>query len=355
MRKLLAITLVLSMMLALPMGLVTAAAEVDAQNRMADYDAGVDAPTYVMVSKTLSDPIFIDMYVGFREFCASIGVSCMYRGTEEPTAEKEIEVISQLIAQGVDGIAVIASDFDALEPIMNQAMSQGITAITFDSSANPDSRMVHVEQASIDLVGRAQMQSALAICGGPGATGIVGILSAQPESQLHADWCAAMLREAEDKPEDYANIKILPIAYGDDLPDKSTTEAQAMLQNYPDIDVIISPTTVGILSAAKVIQDLGSDCKVTGVGLPSEMAPYIENGICYDFYLWNPYDQGYLAAATVNSIATGESTGAINDTVTAGRLGTFTVEEYYDGGTQVLLGDPIRFTKENINDYKDLF
>jgi len=324
-------------------------------NPTADYNAGDDAPTYVLVSKTLSDPIFIDMYIGFREFCESVGVSCMYRGSEEPTAEKEIEIISQLIAQGVDGLAVIAADFDALEPILTQAMDKGISVITFDSAANPASRQVHVEQASIDLVGRAQMQSALAICGGPGSTGTIGILSAQPESQLHADWCAAMLLEAKENPEDYANIEILPIAYGDDLPDKSTTEAQAMLQNYPDINVIISPTTVGILAAAKVIQDLGSDCKVTGVGLPSEMAPYIDNGICYDFYLWNPFDQGYLAAAAVHSLATGESTGAIGDTVTAGRLGTFKVEAYYDGGTQILLGDPIRFTKDNINEWKDQF
>ena len=321
----------------------------------ADYNAGADAPTYVMVSKTLSDPIFIDMYVGFRQFCEESGVSCMYRGTEEPTVEKEIEVITQLIAQGVNGIAVIAADFDALEPILSQAMGKGIAVVTFDSAANPDSRVVHVEQASIDMVGRMQMQSALAICGGAGSTGTIGILSAQPESQLHADWCAAMLKEVEDHPDDYKNITVLPIAYGDDLPDKSTTEAQAMLQNYPDLDAIISPTTVGILAAAKVIQDMGSDCKVTGVGLPSEMAPYIESGICYDCYLWNPYDQGYLAAAATHSVATGECKGDVGDTVTAGRLGTKTVEEYYDGGTQVLLGEPLRFTKDNIDEWKTQF
>ena len=90
----------------------------------ADYVAGTDAPTYVMISKTLSDPIFIDMYVGFSEFCEAEGINCMYRGTEEPTAEKEIEVISQLIAQGVDGLAVIASDFDALEPILTQEIGR---------------------------------------------------------------------------------------------------------------------------------------------------------------------------------------------------------------------------------------
>ena len=282
-----------------------------------------------------------------------------FKWTREPDdytlTDDKIEIITQLMAQGVDGLAVIAADFDALEPVLTQAMGQGIAVVIFDSAANPDSRQLHVEQASIDLVGRDQMKSALEIIGGPGAEGTVGILSAQPESQLHADWCNAMLKEVEDNPEDFANVTVLPIAYGDDLPDKSTTEAQAMLQNYPDIDVIISPTTVGILSAAKVIQDLGSECKVTGVGLPSEMAPYIESGICYDCYLWNPYDQGYLAAASVNSISTGESTGAVGDTVTAGRLGEYTVEEYYDGGTQVLLGDPIRFTKENIGEYKDLF
>ena len=332
------------------------AAETTASDdKTADYVAGSDAPTYVMISKTLSDPIFIDMYVGFREFCESEGVNCMYRGTEEPTAEKEIEVITQLIAQGVNGLAVIAADYDALEPVLTQAMGQGISVVTFDSATNPDARQLHVEQASIDEVGRAQMKSALEICGGPGSEGTIGILSAQPESQLHADWCAAMLKEVEDNPDDYANIKVLDIAYGDDLPDKSTTEAQAMLQNYPDIDAIISPTTVGILSAAKVIQDMNSDCKVTGVGLPSEMAPYIENGVCYDFYLWNPFDQGYLAAASVNSISTGESTGAAGDTITAGRLGSFTVDNYYDGGTDVLLGDPIRFTKDNIDEYKDQF
>jgi len=316
---------------------------------------GEGTKTFALVSKTLADPIFLLMYDGFEEYCNSIGAKALYRGSDIPTAEKEIEVINQLIAQNVDGLAVIAADFDALEPSLKQAMGKGIAVITFDSAANPQSRQVHVEQASIDLVGRMQMRSALEVCGGPGSSGKIGILSAQPESQLHADWCAAMLREAEENPDDYKNIEILPIAYGDDLPDKSTSEAQAMLQNYPDLKCIISPTTVGILAAAKVIQDQGSSCKVTGVGLPSEMAPYIENGICYDCYLWNPLDQGYLAAATLDSISKGESSGKVGDTVTAGKLGKFTVEEYYDGGTQVLLGDPIRFTKDNIAEWKDKF
>ncbi len=76
-----------------------------------------------------------------------------------------MKLLLSLIAQGVNGLAVIAADYDALEPVLTQAMGQGIAVITFDTAANPDSRLLHVEQASIDQVGRAQMQSALEICG----------------------------------------------------------------------------------------------------------------------------------------------------------------------------------------------
>ena len=276
---------------------------------------------YAFVSKTAADPIFLLMFDGYKAACDKLGVEAVYRGADQPTAEKEIEIITQLIAQNVDAITVIGADFNALQPILQQAMSQGIAVNSVDTAVNPDSRQVHVEQCSIDEVGRAQMQSALAICGGPGSSGKIGILSANPESQLHADWCKAMLLEVEEHPEDYKNIEVLDIAYGDDLPDKSTSEAQAMLQNNPDLKAIISPTTVGILAAAKVIQDQGSDCKVTGVGLPSEMAPYIENGICYDAYLWNPLDQGALGAYSAHALVTGAATGKVGDIVDAGDLG----------------------------------
>ena len=78
------------------------------------------------------------------------------------------------------------------------------------------------------------------------------------------------------------------------------------------------------------------------------MAPYIENGICYDAYLWNPLDQGALGAYSAHALVTGAATGKVGDIVDAGDLGKFTIEEYYDGGTQVLLGEPLRFDKDNI-------
>lgn len=53
---------------------------------------------------------------------------------------------------------------------------------------------------------------------------------------------------------------------------------------------------MGIAAAGKVLTDKGLAGQVilTGLGLPSEMADYIHNGVCPYMYLWNPVDLGYL-------------------------------------------------------------
>ena len=109
----------------------------------------------------------------------------------------------------------------------------------------------------------------------------------------------------------YANLELVDIVYGDDEPQPSTEQTQALLQNYPDLKLICAPTTVGINAAAKVLQDQESDVKITGLGMPSEMEAYVgEDNVCPYFYLWNPIDLGELAAYTAMALVAGDITGA---------------------------------------------
>ena len=99
------------------------------------------------------------------------------------------------------------------------------------------------------------------------------------------------------KDDKYSKLELVEVAYGDDEPQKSTDVTQALLQTYPDLKVICAPTTVGIAAAAKVLQDNGSSCKLTGLGLPSEMSEYIGDDdahSCPYMFLWNPEDVGRL-------------------------------------------------------------
>lgn len=319
----------------------------------ADAEPGEAKLQYAFVSKTIADPMFSLCFDGFKEACDEIGgIEAIYRGSEQAVPEKQIEILNQLIAQGIDGIGLIPADFDALQPTCEEAIAKGIPIVTNDSAANPKCRVVHMEVASSEDIGRVEMQAAYEIAGGEG---VIGILSAQPQSFSHGVWCDWMRKEVEENPEKYKNITLLPVVYGDDVPDKSTTETQALLQNHPDLKVIIAPTTVGLLAAGKVIQDQGSSCKITGLGMPSEMAPFIKNGICPWMYLWNPLDQGYMTAMCVHNIVDGTITGKVGEIAKCGKMGEREVLDYGDGGTYILLGPLFKFDKDNIDEWKDVF
>ena len=163
-----------------------------------------------------------------------------------------------------------------------------------------------------------------------------------------------MKKEIEENAANSKDTPLVKVAYGDDDPTKSTSETQALLQNA-DVKVIIAPTTVGMLAAGKVLQDKKSEVKLTGLGLPSEMAPFIEDGTCPWMYLWNPIDIGYVAGYTMDALVKGTITGAVGDKLTAGELGEKAVTEAADGGTEVMLGDPFKFDPENIAEWKEVY
>ena len=74
---------------------------------------------------------------------------------------------------------------------------------------------------------------------------------------------------------DYAKMKLVTTVYGDDVADKSYRETQGLIKAYPNLKGIIAPTSVGIVAAAKAVVDanLVGKLYVTGLGLPSEVAP----------------------------------------------------------------------------------
>ena len=161
-----------------------------------------------------------------------------------------------------------------------------------------------------------------------------------------------------EEDEKYAGLELVEVAYGDDEPQKSTDQTAALLEKYPDLKVICAPTTVGIAAAAKYLQDNESACKLTGLGLPSEMIEYTgadDAHSCPYFYLWDMVGLGNLSAYSTIALINGDITGALDETFTAGDLGDYTITEADDGGTEIVLGEPLQFNTENIEEMAKLY
>jgi rhamnose transport system substrate-binding protein len=208
---------------------------------------------------------------------------------------------------------------------------------------------VFVAQVDFDETGMVMADMALNILGADG--GKFAVLSASPDAANQNAWIAAM-EEVLGDPK-YANLELLDIVYGMDQSEESYNQALALVDKYPDMELIMAPTTVGIAAASKAMQDEGlcDTVKVSGLGLPSEMASFVKNGCSPEFALWSFYDLGYLTYYLSYLIATGDLQGVEGEQFEAGRMGTYTItkDPTRDAGLRVLMGPFSQYNADNID------
>ena len=247
------------------------------------------------------------------------------------------------MAQRVDAIAVSANDPDALAPILKRAMQRGIKVISWDSGVADDARIVHLNPSSNELIGAMCIKLAADVVGDAG--GEMAILSATPTSTNQNIWIDEMKKVLPE----YSQLKLVDTVYGDDLADKSYRETVALLKKYPDLKVIVAPTSVGIVAAAQAVEDQGKVGKVfvTGLGLPSELAGHVDAGSVKSFAIWNPIDLGYSAMMIAYQLTQNDEHMAIE----AGRMGTITFDDKGNGA----MSDPFIYDASNVHKFADIF
>ncbi|MDD2231379.1 MAG: rhamnose ABC transporter substrate-binding protein [Sphaerochaetaceae bacterium] len=304
-----------------------------------------DSFELVMLVKSQGNGFFDACYNGAKEAQAELGnVTVEYMGPAQTTAEGQIEIIEGLISRGVDGIAISANDADALIPVCKKAMAAGIKVISFDSGINAGGRIVDLIPSNTSLIGQQQVQLASELIGDAGQ---IAVLSASAQATNQNAWIEAMKVEMKNHPK----MELVEVVYGDDAPDKSYRETNALLQKYPNLKCIVCPTTVGLLACSQAVKDAGAKVEVTGLGLPSEMKGYILDGTCKQMALWNPIDLGYTSTYILEALLTGKATGADGTSFSCGRMGTVNVET---NGIAVM-GTPFVFNKDNIEQYAAIF
>ena len=313
--------------------------------------AGANAADEVkiaLVVKGLGNGFFDAAHTGAEEAARQLGnVKVIYTGPTDTTAEGQIQVLNSLIAQHVDAIAVSANDKDALVPTLKKAMQRGITVISWDSGVAKAGREMHLNASSNELIGQTLVK--LAEDGLPGGKGKIAILSASATATNQNAWIAEMKKDLKDHP----GIDLVATVYGDDLSDKSYREAEGLMKSHPDLQVIVAPTSVGIVAAAQAVEDAGKKGKidVTGLGLPSEMAGHVKAGSSKSFALWNPIDLGYAATTIAYELATKKAKAEPGAEIPIGRLGSVKL----DGNDEAVMGKPFVFDKSNIDKYAKMY
>ena len=312
-------------------------------------DGGKD--TYAIVCKDASNPYMLKMIEGFKKSCEAIGVEMVTKSPESATVDGQIQIVNELIAQGVKGIAIAANDAAALENVIAEAKKAGIVVVTLDSDTKGS--QMFVNQAGVEQVAQVLVDSIHDMTGGEGD---FAVLSASSTATNQNAWIAAMKVIIDGNPDKYGKLNWVETVYGDDEAQKSTDEMQNLMTKWENLEVVCCPTTVGILAAAKVVEnDPSCGIKVAGLGLPSEMANYLGNDkACPYMYLWNPIEVGETAVYMIKAIIDGK-VGAVGTSFGADNGKTYEISAGDPAEKQIIVGPPFAFTGDNIADWKDVY
>jgi rhamnose transport system substrate-binding protein len=303
--------------------------------------------TYYFIPKDTLNPYEVIADRGGKLALTALGDKQVVSSGTEDTAQAQQGAIQAAIQAHAAGIVIAGNDPQASCPLLKQAQAQGTKVIAFDSDV--DCRSLFINQADTETIGRSQVQLLAKLMHYKGE---FAILSAASTATNQNAWIKYMKLELK-KPA-YKNMKLVKIYYGNDNPAQSRQATVSMLQAYPTLKGIESPTTVGISSAAQYLSTSKYKGKIalTGLGLPSQMKKYVHNGTVTAFALWNPEDLGYLAGYAVSALAEGKITGKVGESFTAGKLGKYKIIKGPDGRPQVILGPPYTFTIKNVDKFK---
>ena len=298
--------------------------------------------------KDIVNQYFAAAKTGMDKAAGETGGTVIQVGPNEARADLQIPFITDLTTQGVNAIVISADGKDEVAPALKAAMEAGIKVVGFDSSPAVGAYDVFVNQVDFSGVGVNLADWACELA--PDCTGEIAILSAAATATNQNEWIALM--ETTLKEDKYKGLTLVETVYGDDDATKSTQQAQALLTKYPDLKVIVAPTTVGILAAAQVVKQAGKSdsVKVTGLGFPNDMKPFVADGTSPVFGLWSVPDLGYLAYQVAAKLVSGEITGAEGETFTVPGLND---DQPYTIGADsvVILGPAFRFDSTNVNDF----
>jgi rhamnose transport system substrate-binding protein len=306
--------------------------------------------TVYFIPKDTQNPYEVLADAGGKKALQELGGKVVVSSGTADTAAAQIPSIQAAIQAHADAIVIAGNDPSALCPSLNQAATAGIKIVSFDSDISCGDKPNHlfINQADTADIGTSEVDL---LAKQINSTGQIAILSAAASATNQNAWIGYMKKQLTK----YPNMKLVSTVYGNDDPATSLTVLQGLLSAYPNLKGIISPTTVGISTAAQYLsnhKDVAKKVTLTGLGLPSQMKSYVHDGTVKSFELWNPNDLGYLAGYAAASLSSGSASLQTGSSFKAGTLGSYKVVGPAAGvGPSVVLGPPTVFDSTNVDKF----
>lgn len=299
-----------------------------------------------VVTKQEAMSWFVRMKTGVDKFAADTGMNAFQKGPEDLDAAQQVQVIEDMIAQGVDAICVVPIDPSAIEVVCKKAMDAGIVVIAHEGSTLENCNY-DIEAFNNRQYGAFIMDNLAEAMGEEGTyTTMVALLTNASQNEW-ADGAVERQKEA------YPNMTLLE---GDERietegnTDTAYNRAKELFKKYPDLKGVMGASSYDAPGVARAIEELGLKGKAftAGTGMPEENAEILKDGYVAALTLWDPADAGYAMCSLAVKVLNGDK---IENGLNLGLTG-YEDCNFVEGSDRVIEGQGwITITAENVDSF----
>ncbi|MGE3876431.1 MAG: autoinducer 2 ABC transporter substrate-binding protein [Parvibaculaceae bacterium] len=304
--------------------------------------AAQDKPKVAFVPQIIGIPYFNAMEAGGNKAAADLGVEFVYTGPVDTNPVDQLQIVQNLIDQGVNAVSVSVLDASSIAPVVEAAKAKGIKLFTSDSDAPDSGRAVYVAQATDEGLGFAIIDELVKRVGEDAKIGIVS--GEATASNLNA-WIGFMKQRAAEK---YPKLTLLEPQYAGGTAQRAAQIGADLIAANPDLKGLIAVASSTCPGVAQAIETAGKIGTVIGTGYcsPNTARAYLKSGAFGFTVLWDPGALGYLTVWAGKQLIDNKPFEASNT------ISGFADPVTFDAAKGILLlGPPAIFTAENVDKF----
>ena len=260
--------------------------------------------TVTLVAKSTQTEFWLSVFAGAEAAATEYNLQLTIVGPEtEEDYESQNTMVAQAVEDGAEALVFSAIDYENNAAAIDAAARKGVKVVAIDSSVDSDQVSIYIGTDN-DAAGQMAAQAALDRVAGELKVGVVNYDISSANGQERERGATDVFAQS-GRAEITAVINTLAEA------EQAEWDAAAMLQNHPEINVLLAfnePTSVG---AAQAVKELGLSETVFLVGFDSNVATVdgMQEGSVDALIVQNPYAMGYLGVESAYKLLTGQEGG----------------------------------------------
>ena len=243
---------------------------------------------YIPKTEDGTNDFWTSLISGTRMAAQECGASLTILAPErEQDVERQNEFLAEAIEENPDAILFSPSSFDASDELLQEAKEKGIKITFIDSYTESNIQDMTVATDNLEA-GKLLGEYARTLLNENSRIAIVshvkGVSTAVEREQGFREGLG-----------DY-NKNVVEVVYCNSLFDKASQLTEALIEKYPDLEMVAGMNEYSAVGAARAVQKCGKEggIQVVGVDSSQEAVQLMEKGVFKGIVVQKAFKMGYL-------------------------------------------------------------